>query len=242
VRAAMAALLAAGLLAATVVATTIVAARVTGALHGNAHWHAASRLAGHLAGDHHAVGLGVLARNALPAADLAGHLPSFPMVASHLARDRPALADALIARDGAFFPHLARHPAANGLGRLAAGIATGITAVAAAIAAAVVAVAPLLEPIPQPRPFAAAGYFTAFPVAPVHAAADGGGDGLAHPVTFHHGALFAVRHADALAAHDSPVFGNLLVSRADARSGLRNALAAVGGVGFLPPFDAITGT
>ena len=212
----------------------------------NADGHLAGRLVGDLPGAPHLIGLGALFGNALAARHLALLLTSLGVVDRHLAGDRTALANALAASYRELFPGRARHPAADGLHRLAAGIAAriavAVAGIAAVVAAAVAAMEAALEPAGEAvaaAAIAAARDLPAFPVAAVNAAAARGRDRLVADALLHDGALFNGRDAHAHSAVHGPGLRDHLPHRASARPGFRVALALIGGVGLLPALGAI---
>jgi hypothetical protein len=196
--------------------------------------HRTGRLAGDHPVDHAGVRLRTAFRHALADGDLALLFTDLVLVASDLASDRPALANALVAGDRAFFPGGARHPATHGLGAdafLFALIALAAAAMTMAMEAAAEAFAPAR----------AAGHFAALIVAAIHAAANHVGHRLAGDVRLHDGPLFNRRHADADLADYGLDFRDGLVHRASARAGFGNALAAIGGVRLLFTLAGVNG-
>jgi hypothetical protein len=210
--------------------------------------HGAGRLVRDFPGAPHLVRLGPLFGDALAAGHLALLLTRLGVVDRHLAGDRTGLTDALAASDRDLFPRGARHPAADGLhrlaARLAAGVAARVAAAVARIAAVVAAVVPAMEAALEPAgeavaAIAAARDLPAFPVAAVNAAAARGRYRLVADALLHDGALFHGRDAHAHRAGHGPRLGDRLVHRAGARPGFRIALALVRGVGLLAALGAI---
>jgi hypothetical protein len=183
---------------------------------------------------HDRAGPGNAFRHALAAGDLARLFAHLVLVDGDVAGHRPAFADPLVAGDRAFFPNRARHPAPNGPGPLAAGIAARIAAGIAAIAAAAMAMVFVMEEpantFPEARP---AGNFTALVVAAIDAAANRGRNRLTGDERLHHRALFAGGDADANLADHRASFGNHLVDGAGVGPRFRDTLAPVRRAGDL---------